>query len=342
MGPPIIASRRRLLARSLAVSSALAGAGLMPAHGRRPHRSAAFPSRPIRLIVPFAPGGSTDLLARLIARHLFEGARAGGGHAVWIDNVAGAGGNTGAAMVARAPADGHTLEIGAMSTHAMNARLYRGLPFDPVHDFDTVAMLAYAINVIAVSADLPVHTFPELLAYLRAHPGRVNYASGGIGTHNHLTLALLAKTQQLDLVHVPYRGGGPAVAALLQGECQLFAGGASLLLPHVPSGRVRLIAVTEGQRSELLPDVPSVAETLPGYQVTNWYGVFAPRGLQPAVRQQLNREINRVTALPDVARHLRSLGLMTSQLDADQVHAILQADQQLWSATIDGLGIHAE
>ncbi|WP_311222025.1 MULTISPECIES: tripartite tricarboxylate transporter substrate-binding protein [unclassified Acidovorax] len=339
--------QRRLLAGKL-LSGMLWGAGVSAAHAQRGHDSAAFPARPIRLVVPFAPGGSADLLARLIGRHLFARADAGVGRrkdarpAVRVDNVAGAGGNIGAALVARSPADGYTLEIGAMSTHAMNGRLYRRLPFDPVADFDTVAMLACAINVIAVTADLPVHTFAQLLAYLRAHPGRVNYASGGIGTHNHLTLALLAKTQGLDIVHVPYSGGGPAVAALLQGECQLFAGGASLLLPHVRSGRVRLIATTAARRSDLLPELPSTAETLPGYEVTNWYGVFAPRGLDPAVRQRLNREINRVTALPDVAHRLRSLGLVPAPLCPEQVYAILQADQRLWGDTIDGLGIHAE
>lgn len=341
MGPSIIASRRRLLTRSV-LSSALLSTGLTPAFARQGPCAASFPSRPMRLVVPFAPGGSTDLLARLIAQHLFEDVRSAARLPVIVDNVAGAGGNTGAAMVARAPADGYMLEIGAMSTHAMNQRLYRSLPFDPASDFDTVAMLAYAINVIAVRADLPVRTVPELLSYLRAHPGKVNYASGGVGTHNHLTLALLAKTQGLDIVHVPYRGGGPAVAALLQGECQLFAGGASLLLPHAKTGRIRLIAVTESQRSDLLPELPSVAETLPGYEVTNWYGVFAPRGLDPALRKRLNREINRVTALPDVAQRLRSLGLVTSAMCSERVHAILQADQQLWTATIDGLGIGAE
>lgn len=347
MGSTIIAWRRRLLLRKL-VSGALLAAGLPAAAAPGGRSGTVFPARAIRLVVPFSPGGSADLLARLIGRHLFAGADGGADqgqaarHAVVVDNIAGAGGNMGAALVARAPADGHTLEIGAMSTHAMNGHLYRQLPFDPARDFDTVAMLAYAINVIAVTPDLPVYHFAELLAYLRAHPGRVHYASGGVGTHNHLTLALLAKTQGLDLVHVPYRGGGPAVAALLRGECQLFAGGASLLLPHARAGRVRLIAVTEAQRSDLLPELPSAAETLPGYAVTNWYGVFAPRGLEPDVRQRLNREINRVTQLPAVAGRLRGMGLTPSSLCADQVHAILQADQRLWASNIEGLGIDAE
>jgi tripartite-type tricarboxylate transporter receptor subunit TctC len=297
-----------------------------------------YPAKALRLIVPFAPGGSTDILARLLGKHMFSSS----GQPVVVENVAGAGGNIGAALVARAPADGHTLEIGAMSTHAMNGSLYKKLPFDPMDDFVTVAMLAYAINVIAVSASMPVATFPELLAYIRANPGKLNYASGGIGTHNHLTLALLAKTANLDIVHVPYKGGGPAVTALLAGECQLYAGGASLLLPHARAGKVRLVAVTESTRSDVLPDVPTVAETLKGFEVTNWYGVFGPKGMDPARTNLINREINRITALPDVSDRLKGLGMVRAPVTAGQLRDILQADYKLWSTTINALSITAE
>jgi tripartite-type tricarboxylate transporter receptor subunit TctC len=296
-----------------------------------------YPNKTVRFVVPFAPGGSTDILGRLVGKHFFSGQQP-----AVVENIAGAGGNIGAATVARSPADGYVLEIGAMSTHAMNGSLYKKLPFDPMADFDTVAMLAYAINVIAVSAKLPVQTFPELLAYIRAHPGKVNYASGGIGTHNHLTMALLAKTAQLDVTHVPYKGGGPAVAALLQGECEIFAGGASLLLPHAKAGKIRLLAVTESTRSDLLPEIPSVSETIKGFEVTNWYGVFGPKGLDPALRRQLNQEVNRVTALPEVADRLKQLGMVRSPVSAEELANILKADHTLWSHTIQSLSIAAE
>jgi tripartite-type tricarboxylate transporter receptor subunit TctC len=298
---------------------------------------AAFPTKPIRLVVPFAPGGSTDILGRLIGRSLFSGTQP-----VVVENMAGAGGNIGAAQVARAAPDGYVLEVGAMSTHAMNGSLYKKLSFDPMGDFDSVAMLSYAINVIGVSNRLPVNSFAELLAYIRANPGKVNYASGGIGTHNHLTMALLAKTAHLDVVHVPYKGGGPAVASLLQGECDLFAGGASLLLPHARAGKIKLIAVTEATRSELLPEIPSVSETLKGFEVTNWYGVFGPKGLPKALRERLNTEINRVTALPEVAGRLKELGMVRAPIKADQLAAQLAADHKLWSGTIQSLSITAE
>jgi len=297
-----------------------------------------FPTRPLRLVVPFAPGGSTDILARILAKAMYPQA----GQTLVVENIAGAGGNIGAAQVAKAAPDGYTLEIGAMSTHAMNGSLYKQVPFDPMRDFDTVALLAYVINVIAVHPSVPANTFAELLAHIRANPGKVAYASGGVGTHNHLTLALLAKTANLDLLHVPYKGGGPAVTALLQGETQMFAGGASLLLPHAKAGKVRLIAVTESTRSALLPEVPAVGESIPGFEVTNWYGVFAPRGLPAPVLKSLNDEINRVATQPDIAQRMRDMGMVRTPMTPAQLAAVLQKDFALWSATIKSLAIAPE
>jgi tripartite-type tricarboxylate transporter receptor subunit TctC len=320
--------RRQLLLSAAALASGSALAQPRPD----------FPARPMRLIVPFAPGGSTDILARILSKAMYPQA----GQTMLVENIAGAGGNIGSAVVARAPADGHTIEIGAMSTHAMNGSLYKQVPFDPVRDFDAVALLAYVINVIAVHPSVPANTFPELLAYIRANPGRVAYASGGVGTHNHLTLAVLARAANLDMLHVPYKGGGPAVTALLQGETQLFAGGASLLLPHAKAGKVKLIAVTEASRSALLPEVPSVAETLPGFEVTNWYGVFAQRGLPAPVLKSLNDEINRVAALPEIAQRMRDMGMVRTPLIPAQLSAVLQKDHALWTATIKSLAITPE
>jgi len=319
------------------LSFSVAAAAAFPFHANAQAR-VDFPAKPVRLVVPFAPGGSTDILARILSKNLYPQA----GQAMVVENIAGAGGNIGANQVAKAAPDGYTIEIGSVTTHAMNGSLYKQLPFDPIKDFDTVAMLAYVVNVIAVSPSLPVKSFPELIAYIRANPGKVAYSSGGIGTHNHLTLALLGKTAGLDLLHVPYKGGGPAVTALLQGEVQMFAGGASLLLPHAKAGKVRLIAVTEAARSALLPDVPSVAETIPGFEVTNWYGVWGPRGLPPAVRASLNTEINRALTVPEVAQRLGEMGMVRSSLSPAQLNEILQKDYVNWSATIKSLAIPAE
>lgn len=320
-------TRRELLAGGLALSQ-------VPTFGAEPHE---FPTKPIRFIVPFAPGGSTDLLARLVGKELFAAKQP-----VIAENVVGAGGNAGAARVARSPADGYTLEVGAMSMHAMNGSMYKGLSFDPMKDLEPVAMLAYAINVIAVPTSSPINSFNELLAHIRANPGKVNYASGGVGTHNHLTLALLAKMANLDMVHVPYKGGGPAVMALLQGECELFAGGAALLIPHMKSGKVKILAVTERSRTALLPGVPSVSETIKDFEVTNWYGIFSPKGLDQGLKNRINQEVNRVTGLPDSVQRLGELGMVVSALSPSQLSDVLQSDYKLWSKLIRDLSITAE
>ncbi|MGB6104299.1 MAG: tripartite tricarboxylate transporter substrate binding protein [Pusillimonas sp.] len=294
-----------------------------------------YPSKTVSLVVPFAPGGSTDILGRLIAQHFFKDAGAN----TIVENVPGAGGNIGAVKVGRAAPDGHTLEIGAMSTHAMNGSLYTSLSFDPMQDFVPIAMLAQAINVIAVTPSFPAQNFQELIEYVRANPGKVNYSSGGIGTHNHLTLALLEKKAKLEMVHVPYKGGGPAVTALLQGEVDMFAGGASLLLRHAQAGKLRLIAVTESTPSELVPGVPSASEVVPDFVVTNWYGVFGPKGMDPELVKRINAEINRIVALPEIAERLAGMGMVPDPVDPDELTSILEQDHALWSETIESLNI---
>lgn len=294
-----------------------------------------YPNKTVSLVVPFAPGGSTDMLGRMIAQHYFKDS----GITTIVENTPGAGGNIGAAKVARSKADGHTLEIGAMSTHAMNGSLYTSLSFDPMKDFVPVAMLAQAINVIAVKPSFPAQNFQELIEYVRANPGKVNYSSGGIGTHNHLTLALLEEKAGLEMVHVPYKGGSPAVTALLQGEVDMFAGGASLLLRHAQAGTVRLIAVTESTPSELVPGVPSASNVVPDFVVTNWYGVFGPKDMDPALVEKVNAEVNRIVGLPEVAERLKTMGMIPLPVKATELRQMLQQDYDLWSKTITSLNI---
>ncbi|WP_233208208.1 Bug family tripartite tricarboxylate transporter substrate binding protein [Pollutimonas subterranea] len=294
-----------------------------------------YPKKTVSLVVPFAPGGSTDILGRMIAQHYFKDS----GVTTIVENTPGAGGNIGAAKVARSKPDGYTLEIGAMSTHAMNGSLYTSLAFDPMKEFVPVAMLAQAINVIAVKPSFPAQNFDELIKHVRANPGKVNYSSGGIGTHNHLTLALLEEKAGLEMVHVPYKGGGPAVTALLQGEVDMFAGGASLLLRHAEAGNVRLIAVTEATPSDLVPGVPSASEVASDFVVTNWYGVFGPKGMDPALVETINAEINRIVALPEVAQRLKGMGMIPLPIKPGELAKMLQQDYDLWSKTITSLNI---
>lgn len=320
--------RHAMCSLTIASSAAMAGTTTVDS----------YPDRAVRLVVPFAPGGSTDLLGRLLSKDMFPAS----GQTAIVENISGAGGNIGSAAVAKAAPDGYTLSVGAMSTHAMNGSLYKSLSFDPMGDFAPAAILAYVVNVIAVSPKVPVDTFPELIDYIRKNPGKLSYASGGIGTHNHLTLALLAKTAGLDILHVPYRGGGPAVLALLQGEVDMFAGGASLLLPHAREGKIKLIAVTEAQRSALLPGVPSASETIPEFVVTNWYGLFAPKAVDVRILDKLNAEVRRITALPEVVERFNTLGMVRSNADAASVASILAADHKQWSETIRALNIDAQ
>jgi len=211
-----------------------------------------------------------------------------------------------------------------------------------VGSFEPVSMLVYATTAIAVPASSPFRDLASLIEYARSNPGKIAYGSGGIGSINHLAIASLANTVGIDLLHVPYKGGGPAVTALLQGETQLFAGGSSLLLPHVRAGKVRILAVTEGKRARVLPDIPTVGETVRGFRVVNWYGVLAPRGLAPAVGQTLWREFDRIMRLPEVERQLDSMGLEYPGLSSAEFKAALAEDKNRWGRTIRELGILPE
>ncbi|WP_338615629.1 tripartite tricarboxylate transporter substrate-binding protein [Pigmentiphaga sp. CHJ604] len=300
--------------------------------------SSAYPSRPVRLISSFAAGGTTDILARLVGKQLFPSA----GQVVVVENLPGAGGTIGAAAVARAPADGYTLEMGGVSTHAMAGALYKQLPFDPVASFEPVCMLVYATTAIAVPASSPFRSLADLIAHARANPGKITYGSGGIGSINHLALASLASTVGIDLLHVPYKGGGPAVTSLLQGETQLFAGGSSLLLPHVRAGKLRILAVTEDKRARVLPDIPTVGETVRGFRVVNWYGVLGPAGLALGIREALWKELDRVMRLPEVERQLDAMGLEYPGMSSAAFKASLAEDKERWGRAIRELGILPE
>src|SRR5436309_1151594 len=234
-----------------------------------------YPQRPISLIVPWAAGGSTDILARIVALHLHQSM----GQPVIIENRTGAAGNIGTGAVARAAADGYTLLFNTMSVHTMNHALFATMPFDGVKDFSPITLLAYVTNTMVVHPSVPANTVAEFIAYAKANPGRIAYASSGPGSTNHLCAAMLEKMAGIEMLHVPYRGGAPAVADTVGGQCQLFFTAGTQSLPHVQAGKLKLLALTEGKRSALLPDVPLVGETLPGYDVTVWYGAVGPGGL---------------------------------------------------------------
>jgi tripartite-type tricarboxylate transporter receptor subunit TctC len=263
-------SRRCVLAGFAALAASA------PSRGAR-----AYPERSITLVVPFAPGGSTDILARVVSEHLQRSLK----QPVIVENRTGASGNLGTAAVARSAPDGYTFLFNTMSVHTMNHALFAAMPFDGADDFSPITLLAYVTNTMVTHPSIPATSVAEFIAYAKANPGRIAYASAGAGSTNHLCGALLEKMAAVSMVHVPYRGGAPAVADTVAGQTQLMFTAGTQSLEHVKAGKLRLLAVTEGKRSSLLPEVPAVAETFPA---TRWPSGTAPSGL-PACRRRLSR-----------------------------------------------------
>lgn len=294
-------------------------------------------NRPIRLIIPWAPGGTTDILGRIVAEPLGQAL----GQPVLVENRTGASGNIGSDVVAKAVPDGHTLLFGSMSTHAMNHALMRSMPFDGVADFTPLAMLGFAVNTMVIHPSVPAQTLPEFIAHARANPEKIAYASAGPGSTNHLSAALLENMTGIRMVHVPYRGGQPAVTDTVAGQTQLLFSAATQTMPHVEGGRLRLIAVTEAARWSRQPDVPTVAEAVPGYEMAVWYGAFGPKGMDPALQQRLNAELNRIMAQPAIKERLGGMGVEWAPESADAFSQRLRADADKWGVLIRRLGIEA-
>src|SRR5262245_5223925 len=306
-------SRRSLLAGVAGVAAAapLRGAG-----------AAAYPERAITLIVPFPPGGSTDILARMVADHLHRAL----GQPVVVENRSGASGNIGTAAVARAASDGYTFLFNTMSVHTMNHALFAAMPFDGVRDFSPITLLAYVTNTMVVHPSIPATNVREFITYAKANPGKISYASGGAGSTNHLCGALFEKMAQVSMVHVPYRGGAPGVADTVAGQTQLMFTAGTQSLEHAKAGQLRLLAVTEAKRSTLLPDVPTVAETLPGFEMAVWYGAYGPAGMSKEIVARLNGEIARILALPDVKRRMEDIAVEIATSTPEQLGALTRAD----------------
>lgn len=294
-------------------------------------------TRPIRLVIPWAPGGTTDILGRIVAEPLGQAL----GQPVVVENRTGASGNIGSDLVAKAAPDGHTLLFGSMSTHAMNHALMRTMPFDGVGDFTPLAMLGFAVNTMVIHPSVPAQTLPEFIAFARANPERIAYASAGPGSTNHLCAALFESMTGIRMVHVSYRGGQPAVTDTVAGQTQLFFSAATQTMPHVEGGRLRLLAVTEAHRWGRRPDVPTVGEAVPGFEMAVWYGAFGPRGMAPALQQRLNAELNRVMALPEVKDRLAAMGVEVAAESTETFGLRLRADAEKWGALIRRLGIEA-
>jgi tripartite-type tricarboxylate transporter receptor subunit TctC len=318
---------------TLALLGGAVGAGLAP----RGSLAQAYPERTVKIVVPWAPGGSTDILARIVAEQLRQSL----GQPFIVENRAGASGNLGSDVVAKAAPDGYTILFGSMSTHAMNHALFASMPFNGVEDFAPIALLAFVTNTMVTNPAVPAKTVREFVDYAKANPGKIAYASAGAGSTNHLCAALFEKMAGVKMVHVPYRGGAPAVLDTVAGQTQLLFSAGTQTLEHVKAGKLTLLAVTEGKRAQLLPEVPTVAETIPGYEMAVWYGAFGPAGMPKDLVAKLNGEINRALFLPEVKKKMADIGVEVVNATPDELGATLRADAEKWGKLIKELGIGA-
>jgi tripartite-type tricarboxylate transporter receptor subunit TctC len=293
--------------------------------------------RPIRLVLGYPAGGSTDLLARIVGQWVSEKL----GQPVVVENRPGAGTNLAAQAVATAAPDGYTLLFTA-STYAINATLYETLPYNFLRDIVPVAGLAELPLVFDVNTAVPAHTVAEFIVFAKANPGKVNFASFGVGTIAHLAIELLKLTAGIDVVHVPYRGGAPMITDMIAGRIQAGIDALPNSLPHIRSGAVRVLAVLPSMRAAALPDVPSVGETLPGFAVSTWSGIGAPRGTPAEIVERLNREVNAALADPGVRARIAEVGGSPLIYTAAQLDALIRADTEKWAKVVRSAGIKPE
>jgi tripartite-type tricarboxylate transporter receptor subunit TctC len=330
-----VIARRSAEASALAAWLALALAG--PAVAAT--QAAGYPTKPIRLIVPLAPAGSTDIVARMVGQKFNDA----WGQPVIVDNRPGGGTTIGSALVARAQPDGHTLLFASVSL-ATSVPLYSNLPYDPVKDFAPIGTVGQSFYVLAVHPSVPVHSMQELVALARAKPGQVSYASAGAGTITHLTVELFISHVKINLLHVPFKGGAPALVALLGGQVQMIFNPIAEILPHVKAGgKVRTLAVTSTTRSPDLPDVPTLAESgLPGFSVTPRSAIYAPAGTSRAIVNQLNAELNRALQQADMRERLQNNGLVPLGSTPTELGEYLKSEIARWTKVVKEAGIKVE
>ena len=295
----------------------------------------AWPSKPIKWVVPFAPGGTTDILARTVGEKLALAL----GQPVVIENKPGAGGGVGAEFTAKAAPDGYTIMGGTISTHAINASLYRSLPYDPVKDFVAITLIARVPNMLVINPEVPAKDVKELIALLKANPNKYSFASSGNGTSQHLSGELFKAMSGTDMQHIPYKGSPPALQDVVGGQVTMTFDNITTAWPLAKAGKLRALAVTTAKRSSIAPDVPTLAESgLPGFEVGSWQGVFAPAGTPPEIVKRLNAEIVKALNLPDVREKLGSLGAEIVANSPEEFSALVKAEVVKWAEVVKKSG----
>ncbi|RDJ16851.1 Bug family tripartite tricarboxylate transporter substrate binding protein [Rhizobium grahamii] len=323
-------TRRSALAAGLAVGAALVAAS--------PSRAADFPDRQVTMVVPFAAGGSTDVVARILAQKMSEDL----GQQVIVQNVAGAGGNLGAGNVARADADGYTILMGTVATHALNPLILKSTPYDPEKDFAPISLLVVVPNVLVVNPELPAKTVAELVALLKANPGTYSYASSGNGTPLHLSGELFKAMAGVEMEHIPYKGSGPALNDVLGNQVPIMFDNLPSSSGHIKSGTLRALAVTTKERAPSFPDVPTVAETVPGYETYTWNALFAPAGTPADVVARLNSAANKALADPEVGKRMTEFSAVIVGSTPEELAAHVKAEIAKWTPVVRDAKIELE
>jgi len=330
---------RLTLASLLIILLALIGAIEARAQTASTGSAQTYPSRPIRLVVPFPPGGSTDILARALAQKLSEGLS----QPLVIDNRPGAGGSIGSDAAAKAAPDGYTLLMGQLGTLAVSPAIYKNLPYDPVKSFAPVSLMAIVPSVLVVNPQVAAASAAELIAYARANPGRLTYGSAGSGSTSHLTTEYFKLATGTDILHVPYKGVGPMLTDLISGQLSMGINGAPAVMPHVNSGRLRALAVTGIARLPSLPQIPTLDESgVKGFDASGWYGIVAPAGTSRGIVAKLNAEIRRIMQTPDLRARLDTEGAIPAAGSPEEFAAFIASEIARWGAVLKRAGIEAQ
>ena len=295
-----------------------------------------YPSRTVKIISPFAPGGATDILARILAQKLGEAWK----QTIIVDNKSGGGGVIAAAEVARSEKDGYTLLLGSVGPVEILPKIMKKVPYDSERDFAGVDIIVNVENVVVINNQVPVKNIPELIAYAKANPGKLHSGSSGIATTGHLALEVFKQQTGVDIVHVPYRGGAPMATALLAGDIQMSFSTVPSVIQHIKSGKLRAIAVTGDKSIETLSDIKPIKDQgVPGYKVSSWYGILAPSGTPPAIINKINNELGKIVANPEIRAKLLEQGWTTTHTTPAQMNKQIQTEIQDWKVVIDKAGI---